>query len=335
MQAADIVLVDQAETPMHELQLQMEAAHPDIKIHLFIGDVANAGRLEQAFMRYRPRYVFHAAAYKHVPMMERNPSEAILTNVFGTKNLADLAIKYKVEKFVMISTDKAVNPTNIMGASKRIAEIYVQSLFYHIRGKSDSKSTRFITTRFGNVLGSNGSVIPLFRKQIEQGGPITVTHRDIIRYFMTIPEACSLVLQAGTMGAGGEIFVFDMGQPVKIYDLATRMISLSGLRPGEDIEIVETGLRPGEKLYEELLNDKEMTMATRHNKIMVAKVRIYDYNEVCGHLDTLRQLTELGEYHDIVAEMKRMVPEYKSKNSQWESVDKEISKNEVITEISR
>lgn len=335
MQAADIVLVDQAETPMHELQLQMEAAHPDIKIHLFIGDVANAGRLEQAFMRYRPRYVFHAAAYKHVPMMERNPSEAILTNVFGTKNLADLAIKYKVEKFVMISTDKAVNPTNIMGASKRIAEIYVQSLFYHIRGKSDSKSTRFITTRFGNVLGSNGSVIPLFRKQIEQGGPITVTHRDIIRYFMTIPEACSLVLQAGTMGAGGEIFVFDMGQPVKIYDLATRMISLSGLRPGEDIEIVETGLRPGEKLYEELLNDKEMTMATCHNKIMVAKVRIYDYNEVCGHLDTLRQLTELGEYHDIVAEMKRMVPEYKSKNSQWESVDKEISKNEVITEISR
>ena len=211
----------------------------------------------------------------------------------------------------------------------------MQSLFYHIRGKSDSKSTRFITTRFGNVLGSNGSVIPLFRKQIEQGGPITVTHRDIIRYFMTIPEACSLVLQAGTMGAGGEIFVFDMGQPVKIYDLATRMISLSGLRPGEDIEIVETGLRPGEKLYEELLNDKEMTMATRHNKIMVAKVRIYDYNEVCGHLDTLRQLTELGEYHDIVAEMKRMVPEYKSKNSQWESVDKEISKNEVITEISR
>lgn len=335
MKAAEIVLLDQAETPMHELQLQMESAHPETKIHLFIGDVANANRIEQAFMRYRPRYVFHAAAYKHVPMMERNPSEAILTNVFGTKNLADLAIKYNVEKFVMISTDKAVNPTNIMGASKRIAEIYVQSLFYYMRHQSDKKSTRFITTRFGNVLGSNGSVIPLFRKQIEQGGPITVTHRDIIRYFMTIPEACSLVLQAGTMGNGGEIFVFDMGQPVKIYDLATRMISLSGLRPGEDIEIVETGLRPGEKLYEELLNDKEMTMATRHNKIMVAKVRVYDYAEVEEHLELLRQLTTIGEYHDIVAEMKRMVPEYKSQNSCWESVDKEISRKDVITKITR
>jgi len=334
MQASDIVLLDQAETPMHELQLQMEANHPDTKIHLFIADVANYGRVEQAFKRYRPRYVFHAAAYKHVPMMEGNPSEAILTNVFGTKNLADLAIKYNVDKFVMISTDKAVNPTNIMGASKRIAEIYVQSLFFHIHRHSDTHSTRFITTRFGNVLGSNGSVIPLFRKQIEKGGPITVTHRDIIRYFMTIPEACSLVLQAGTMGNGGEIFVFDMGQPVKIYDLATRMISLSGLRPGKDIKIIETGLRPGEKLYEELLNDKEMTMATRHNKIMVAKVRIYDYDEVSRHLEALRELTDLGEYHDIVAAMKRMVPEYKSKNSQWESIDKEISKTEVITEIT-
>ncbi len=333
MNAAEIVLVDQAETPMHELQLQMEATHPGIKIHLFIGDVTNADRIEQAFIRYKPRYVFHAAAYKHVPMMERNPSEAILTNVFGTKNLADLAIKYGVDKFVMISTDKAVNPTNIMGASKRIAEIYVQSLFFHVRRQSDAWPTRFITTRFGNVLGSNGSVIPLFRKQIEQGGPVTVTHRDIIRYFMTIPEACSLVLQAGTMGNGGEIFVFDMGQPVKIYDLATRMISLSGLRPGKDIEIVETGLRPGEKLYEELLNDKEKTMATRHNKIMVAKVRVYDYSEVTDHLDRLRKLTQLGEYHDIVAEMKRMVPEYKSQNSQWESVDKEIAKTEKIAEI--
>lgn len=335
MKAREIVLLDQAETPMHELQLHMEAKHPDIKIHLFIGDVTNAARIEQAFMRYRPRYVFHAAAYKHVPMMERNPSEAILTNVFGTKNLADLSIKYNVQKFVMISTDKAVNPTNIMGASKRIAEIYVQSLFYHMRHHNDGPSTRFITTRFGNVLGSNGSVIPLFRKQIEQGGPVTVTHRDIIRYFMTIPEACSLVLQAGTMGDGGEIFVFDMGQPVRIYDLATRMISLTGLRPGEDIEIVETGLRPGEKLYEELLNDKEMTMATRHNKIMVAKVRIYDYAQVSDHLAMLRELTEKGDYHDIVAEMKRLVPEYKSKNSQWESVDKEIDKTEVITEIAR
>ncbi|MDO4320523.1 MAG: nucleoside-diphosphate sugar epimerase/dehydratase [Bacteroidales bacterium] len=335
LRASEVVLVDQAETPMHELQLAMEANHPEIKMHLFVGDVANPARMEQAFMRYRPRYVFHAAAYKHVPMMERNPSEAILTNVFGTKNLADLAVKYKVEKFVMISTDKAVNPTNVMGASKRIAEIYVQSYFYHLRHISDNGSTRFITTRFGNVLGSNGSVIPLFRRQIEQGGPVTLTHRDIIRYFMTIPEACSLVLQAGTMGQGGEIFIFDMGQPVKIYDLATRMISLSGLRPGEDIEIIETGLRPGEKLYEELLNDKELTMTTRNNKIMIAKVRVYDYDEVQRHLETLRELTTEGEYHDIVAEMKRMVPEYKSQNSVWASIDKEISKTEVINEIPR
>lgn len=324
LHASEIILLDQAETPMHELQLQMEAEHPDTKIHLFIADVVNKGRVEQAFKRYRPRYVFHAAAYKHVPMMERNPSEAILTNVLGTKNVADLALKYKIDKFVMISTDKAVNPTNVMGASKRIAEIYVQSLFYYNRSHNDGPSTRFITTRFGNVLGSNGSVIPLFRKQIEQGGPVTVTHRDIIRYFMTIPEACSLVLQAGTMGNGGEIFVFDMGEPVKIYDLATRMISLSGLRPGVDIEIVETGLRPGEKLYEELLNDKEMTMATRNNKIMIAKVRIYDYEQVATHIDTLHELTVKGEYHDIVAEMKRIVPEFKSKNSQWEQVDEEI-----------
>ncbi len=334
MKASEIVLVDQAETPMHELQLMMEAKHPDILIHLFIGDVANSDRMEQAFIHYRPRYVFHAAAYKHVPMMERNPAEAILTNVFGTKILADLAVKYRVEKFVMISTDKAVNPTNVMGASKRIAEIYVQSLFFNLRKRVDGSSTQFITTRFGNVLGSNGSVIPLFRKQIEHGGPVTLTHRDIIRYFMTIPEACSLVLQAGTMGHGGEIFIFDMGEPVKIYDLATRMISLSGLRPGVDIEIVETGLRPGEKLYEELLNDKELTMSTRNNKIMIAKVRVYDYEQVVAHLDKLRQLTAMGDYHDIVAEMKRMVPEYKSQNSVWAAVDNEISKNEVITELS-
>lgn len=335
MGASELVLLDQAETPMHDLQLFMEGKHPNIKIHLFVADVANRRRIEQAFKRYRPRYVFHAAAYKHVPMMERNPAEAIMTNVLGTKNLADLSVEYDVEKFVMISTDKAVNPTNVMGASKRIAEIYVQSLFFHLRTSTDRPTTRFITTRFGNVLGSNGSVIPLFRKQIEQGGPVTVTHRDIIRYFMTIPEACSLVLQAGTMGGGGEIYVFDMGQPVRIYDLATRMISLSGLRVGEDIEIIETGLRPGEKLYEELLNDKEMTMATRHNKIMIAKVRIYDYKEVNEHLTNLFEFTTLGEYHDIVAEMKRMVPEYKSKNSIWEGIDKEISKSEVISEITR
>lgn len=334
LKADEIVLVDQAETPMHELQLLMEKDHPETKIHLFIGDVSNRQRMQQAFERYRPRYVFHAAAYKHVPMMERNPSEAIMTNVFGTKNLADLAVKYGVEKFVMISTDKAVNPTNVMGASKRIAEIYVQSLFFYSRRTRDAHSTCFITTRFGNVLGSNGSVIPLFRKQIEEGGPVTVTHRNIIRYFMTIPEACSLVLQAGAMGDGGEIFVFDMGQPVKIYDLATRMISLSGLKPGVDIEIVETGLRPGEKLYEELLNDKEMTMSTRNDKIMIAKVRVYQYEEVIKHLEVLWNATIAGDYHDIVAEMKRLVPEFKSQNSQWEKVDKEIDQDEVITEVT-
>lgn len=332
LKADEIVLVDQAETPMHELQLSMEQKHPETVIHLFIGDVSNIKRMEEAFKRFHPRYVFHAAAYKHVPMMEQNPSEAISTNVFGTKNLADLSIKYGVEKFVMISTDKAVNPTNIMGASKRIAEIYVQSLFFHNRRNADVQTTKFITTRFGNVLGSNGSVIPLFRKQIEKGGPVTVTHRDIIRYFMTIPEACSLVLQACTMGNGGEIFVFDMGSPVKIYDLATRMISLSGLKPGEDIKIVETGLRPGEKLYEELLNDKEKTISTRNDKIMIANVRTYQYNEVMTHIDILYNATVNGNYHDIVAEMKRLVPEFKSKNSQWESVDNEIKSSDVISE---
>lgn len=324
MEAGEIVLLDQAETPMHEMQLELETKFPHIKIHLFIGDVANYDRMEHAFAKYRPRYVFHAAAYKHVPMMERNPSEAVLTNVFGTKNIADLSVKFGVEKFVMISTDKAVNPTNVMGASKRIAEIYVQSLFYHLREQADRKSTRFITTRFGNVLGSNGSVIPLFRKQIEQGGPVTITHRDIIRYFMTIPEACSLVLEAGCMGKGGEIFVFDMGQPVKIWDLAVRMISLSGLRAGEDIEIVETGLRPGEKLYEELLNEKEHTIATHHKKIMIARVRAYLYNDVLEHLDRLRECVLAGAGHDIVAEMKHIVPEFKSNNSVWQQVDQEI-----------
>lgn len=324
---ADVVLLDQAETPMHDMQLELEAKYPDLKIHLFIGDVSNRERMEHAFQKYHPRYVFHAAAYKHVPMMERNPPEAVLTNVFGTKNMADLSVKYGVEKFVMISTDKAVNPTNVMGASKRIAEIYVQSLFFHLKKQSDAQSTRFITTRFGNVLGSNGSVIPLFRKQIEQGGPVTITHRDIIRYFMTIPEACSLVLEAGSMGNGGEIFVFDMGQPVKIWDLANRMISLSGLRVGEDIEIVETGLRPGEKLYEELLNEKEHTLATHHKKIMIARVRAYDYNDVCEHIERLRQCVHAGASHGIVAEMKHMVPEFKSNNSIWQQVDEEIDKN--------
>lgn len=320
----EIVLLDQAETPMHEMQLEMEAKFPNVKIHLFVGDVTNYERMDHAFDKYRPRYVYHAAAYKHVPMMERNPPEAVLTNVLGTKNIADLSVKYGVEKFVMVSTDKAVNPTNVMGASKRIAEIYVQSLFFDLSRRSDRPSTRFITTRFGNVLGSNGSVIPLFRKQIEQGGPVTITHRNIIRYFMTIPEACSLVLEAGCMGKGGEIFVFDMGEPVKIYDLALRMISLSGLKAGKDIEIVETGLRPGEKLYEELLNERERTIATHHKKIMIARVRSYAYEEVCVHIDRLAELVKRGASHDIVAEMKHMVPEFKSNNSIWQTVDNEI-----------
>ena len=336
MGAREVVLLDQAETPMHDMQLEMEAKYPGLNFHLFIGDIANRERMEHAFQKYHPRYVFHAAAYKHVPMMERNPQEAVMTNVFGTKNIADLSVKYGVEKFVMISTDKAVNPTNVMGASKRIAEIYVQSLFFHQRTQTDRPPTRFITTRFGNVLGSNGSVIPLFRKQIEQGGPVTITHRDIIRYFMTIPEACSLVLEAGCMGNGGEIFIFDMGKPVKIWDLAVRMISLSGLKPGEDIEIVETGLRPGEKLYEELLNEKEHTTATHHKKIMIAKVRIYDYKEVLTHLERLLHHVHAGAGHDIVAEMKHIVPEYKSNNSIWQKVDKEIEQEanpETMTEI--
>lgn len=324
LDAGEIVLLDQAETPMHDMQLELEQKFPHMKIHLFIADVANRERVEHAFAKYHPRYVFHAAAYKHVPMMERNPVEAVVTNVFGTKNVADLAVKYGVEKFVMVSTDKAVNPTNVMGASKRIAEIYVQSLYYHMRGQGDRPSTRFITTRFGNVLGSNGSVIPLFRKQIEQGGPVTITHRDIIRYFMTIPEACSLVLEAGCMGNGGEIFVFDMGEPVKIWDLAVRMISLSGLKPGEDIEIIETGLRPGEKLYEELLNEKEHTIATHHKKIMIARVRTYDFHDVNEHLERLKEAVRGGGGHDIVAEMKHIVPEFKSNNSIWERVDSEL-----------
>lgn len=323
--ANTIILVDQAETPMHDMQLEMEASFPNIEIHLIIGDIAHNNRMEKVFSQYRPQYVFHAAAYKHVPMMEHNPSEAILTNVFGTKILADLSVKYQVDKFVMISTDKAVKPTNIMGASKRIAEIYVQSLFFDLQ--KNGGNTRFITTRFGNVLGSSGSVIPRFSRQIEEGGPVTVTHREIIRYFMTIPEACSLVLEAGCMGNGGEIYIFDMGKPVKIYDLACRMITLAGLRLGEDIEIVETGLRPGEKLYEELLNDKECTIATHHKKIMIAKVQTYDYENVVESLERLYKLAQDGDVHDLVMEMKHIVPEFHSQNSQWENIDKEI--NEV------
>lgn len=334
--AKEVVLVDQAETPMHEMQLEMEEKYPDTRIHLYIGDITNKDRMEHAFVKYRPRFVFHAAAYKHVPMMEHNPYEAINTNVFGTKNIADLSMTYGVEKFVMISTDKAVNPTNIMGASKRIAEIYVQSLFFRNQKLHDRPTTQFITTRFGNVLGSNGSVIPRFYKQIESGGPVTVTHKDIIRYFMTIPEACSLVLEAGCMGSGGEIYIFDMGKPVKIYDLACRMISLAGLKVGKDIKIVETGLRPGEKLYEELLNTRERTISTHHPKIMIAKVRVYDYANVKAHLDKLRQSLERSDNHSLVLEMKHIVPEYISQNSKWQTVDVEVkheSGSQYVMEI--
>ena len=322
--AKQIVLVDQAETPMHDLSLEMKDQFPNANVVLFMGDVQNRERMELAFATYRPKFVFHAAAYKHVPMMEINPTEAVLTNVMGTKNIADLALKYGVYKFVMVSTDKAVNPTNVMGCTKRLSEIYTQSLYFNAKQKG--KITQFITTRFGNVLGSNGSVIPLFRKQIAAGGPVTITHRDIIRYFMTSPEACSLVLEAGCMGHGGEIYIFDMGKPVKIYDLATRMISLAGLRPNVDIQIKEIGLRPGEKLYEELLADKENTIedVTGNDKIMIAKVRTYDFNNVLDHISNIISFAKKGNVHDMIKSMKLFIPEYHSHQSEFEQIDKEI-----------
>jgi FlaA1/EpsC-like NDP-sugar epimerase len=320
--ASTIVIVDQAETPMHDLALEMQKSNPNADIELFIGDVANYARMDSIFRRFHPKYVFHAAAYKHVPMMELNPTEAVLTNVRGTKNIADLSLKYNVYKFVMISTDKAVNPTNVMGCTKRLAEIYTQSLFFD--SKARGLKTQFITTRFGNVLGSNGSVVPLFHKQIADGGPVTITHRDIIRYFMTIPEACSLVLEAGCMGSGGEIYIFDMGEPVKIYDLACRMISLAGLRPNKDIQIKEIGLRPGEKLYEELLNDKEKTTATLNKKIMIAKVRTYNYNDVNVNVNNIIDFAAKGDIHKMIYLMKEFVPEFKSNKSRFEEIDKEL-----------
>ena len=324
--AAKIVLVDQAETPMHDIVLEMREKFPEADVVPFMGDIQNYDRMSLAFRTYRPKYVFHAAAYKHVPMMELNPTEAVMTNVGGTKNIADLSLKYDVYKFVMVSTDKAVNPSNIMGCTKRLCEIYIQSLFFD--AKARGKNTQFITTRFGNVLGSNGSVIPLFSRQIREGGPVTVTHKDIIRYFMTIPEACSLVLEAGCMGKGGEIYIFDMGQSVKIYDMAKRMISLAGLRPGIDIEIKEVGLRPGEKLYEELLNDKEKTISTPNDKIMIAKVRKYDFDDVLKQEMKIITKAEQGNVHDMVYLMKELVPEYKSLNSEFAEIDKEIEQHQ-------
>ena len=329
---SELILVDQAETPLHDVRLMMAKQYPDIKAYTLMASIQNEPRMEEIFAEHRPDYVFHAAAYKHVPMMEDNPSESIQNNVDGTRVIADLSVKYGVKKFVMISTDKAVNPTNVMGCSKRICEIYVQSLDKAIKegkvmadgclgsdGMPEKAVTQFVTTRFGNVLGSNGSVIPLFKEQIKNGGHVTVTHPDIIRFFMLIPEACKLVLEAGTMGHGGEIFVFDMGKPVKIVDLAKRMIKLSGAK---NIEIKFTGLRDGEKLYEEVLNDKEVTLPTFHKKIKIAKVREYDYQDVCRELDELSKIALSFDDMKIVGKMKLIVPEYKSQHSKYQALDK-------------
>lgn len=316
---AELILIDSAETPQHDIRLMMAKQFPDIKAETIVTTICSKSRMEHIFKTYLPDYVFHAAAYKHVPMMENNPCESIQNNVYGTKILADLAVKYGVKKFVMISTDKAVNPTNVMGCSKRICEIYVQSLNKAIEEGIINGKTQFVTTRFGNVLGSNGSVIPLFKKQIKAGGPVTVTDPRIIRYFMLIPEACKLVLEAGTKGNGGEIFVFDMGKPVNIADMAQRMINLCGAK---NVEIKYTGLRAGEKLYEEMLNEKESTKPSFHDKIRIANVREYDYTEVSKQIDNLIEKSKLYDEMLTVKIMKEIVPEYKSNNSIYEKLDK-------------
>lgn len=315
---AEMTLIDQAETPMHDIRMMMARRFPNIKNETIVSSIANKEHMEKIFEAHRPEYVFHAAAYKHVPMMEDDPAIAVQNNIYGTRVIADLAVKYGTLKFVMISTDKAVNPTNVMGCSKRICEIYCQSLNQAIMEGKVSGVTQFVTTRFGNVLGSNGSVIPIFKQQIRTGGPVTVTHPDIVRFFMLIPEACRLVLEAGTMGKGGEIFVFDMGKPVKIVDLAKRMIALSG---ATDVEIKFTGLRDGEKLYEEVLNDKEGTIPTSNPKIMVAKVREYDYATSCANEERLLEVSKSFDDMAIVRVMKDIVPEYKSKQSKYEVLD--------------
>jgi FlaA1/EpsC-like NDP-sugar epimerase len=330
-----IILCDQSETALHNIYLELEETHNNTNFHAFVGDVKDATRMDYLFETYKPHYVYHAAAYKHVPLMEDNPAEAIKTNVLGTKTIADLSVKHGVQKFVMISTDKAVNPTNVMGASKRIAEIYVQSLnnslstndfvfsngLSYINELNIKPITKFITTRFGNVLGSNGSVIPRFKQQIEKGGPVTVTHPEITRYFMTIPEACRLVLEAGCMGKGGEIFIFDMGKSVKIVELAKKMIRLAGLIPNQDIKIQYSGLRPGEKLFEELLNDHENTMPTHHEKIMIGRVREYVFSEIETQIQTLLQFAKQNDDRQVVMAMKTLVSEYKSRNSIFEELD--------------
>lgn len=316
-QPSRIILIDQAESDLYNLQMELRdrcaKTSNSVSLVCMVANVKDRFRMEQHFATYRPQYVFHAAAYKHVPLMEENPYEALMVNVFGTRIVADLSIKYKAKKFVMVSTDKAVNPTNVMGATKRLAEIYIQCL--------SNGQTQFVTTRFGNVLGSNGSVIPLFRKQIRDGGPVTVTHKDITRFFMTIPEACNLVLEAGVMGKGGEILVFDMGQSVRIYDLAYKMIQLSGYTPGKDIMISEIGLRPGEKIKEELLATGEHTLATHHPKILRAKVRKYDKNEVLIFMDQLSALILEGDHFKVVDKIKQIIPEYISNNSIYATLD--------------
>lgn len=322
---AELILIDQAETPQHNIRLMMHFEWPNITAHTIVASIANADRMDKIFQTYKPDYVFHAAAYKHVPMMENNPSESIQNNVWGTKVIADLSVKYGVKKFVMISTDKAVNPTNVMGCSKRICEIYCQSLNKMINEQANGKPvTQFVTTRFGNVLGSNGSVIPLFEKQIKAGGPVTVTDPKIIRFFMLIPEACKLVLEAGTHGSGGEIFVFDMGKPVKIADLAKRMIKLSGAK---NVEIKYTGLRAGEKLYEEVLSTTENTLPSFHEKIRIAKVREYDFKEVEAQINSLISLSHTYDDMAIVEKMKEIVPEYVSNNSKYTILDKQTVSN--------
>ena len=316
-----LLLCDIAETPLHQLNLELNDFFPAVEKRLLISDVRNYERMKSIFERYRPQYVYHAAAYKHVPLMEDQPAEAILTNVGGTKNVADLAIAYQAECFVMISTDKAVNPSSVMGASKRIAEIYIECLVHHQAKKGESLPVRFITTRFGNVLGSNGSVIPRFLQQIEAGGPVTVTHPEIIRYFMTITEACNLVLEAGCIGRGGEIFIFDMGESVKIKDMAESMIRLSGFEPYKDIDIVYTGLRPGEKLYEELLCDKDKILPTRHEKIMISKVAERNYNEISPKIVRLIEIAEHDDPMKVVKLMKKIAPEFISLNSPYGVLD--------------
>ena len=316
-----IILIDQAESPLYDIEMELRALAPEIKLIVFVADITHEPRIRRILEEFRPQIVLHAAAYKHVPMMESNPSEAVVNNILGTKLLADLSAELDVDRFVMISTDKAVNPSNVMGCSKRIAEIYVQSLQGHLNNKQNNR-THFVTTRFGNVLGSNGSVIPTFRRQIENGGPVTVTHPDITRFFMTIPEACRLVLEAGIMGKGGEIFIFDMGKPVRIFDMAKRMIQLSGFEPGKDIDIVFTGLREGEKLFEELLNDKENTIPTHHEKILKARVMEYDYTYIDSMISLFEDLAHDKNELKMVALMKEIVPEFRSTYSRYEVLDR-------------